>query len=63
MSDEWGGTPAMGGWHWSRRRDNAMWRLGFWDRMRSAWRVTDTIGRISGRSPFDARRCAEEEHL
>ena len=63
MSDEWGGTPAMGGWDWLRRRDNAVWRLGFSDRMRSAWRVADTIGRISGKSAFDARRCAEHEHL
>jgi len=52
MSDEWGGTPAMGGWHWLRRRDNAAWRLGFWDRMRCTWRVTDAIGRTSGKSPF-----------
>ena len=48
--------PATGGWHWLRRRDNAAWRLGFWDRMRSTWLVADAIGRTSGKSPFNVAR-------
>ena len=56
MSDEWGRTSPMGGRHWLRRRDNAAWRLGFWDRIRSTWRVTDALGRTSGKSPFNVAR-------
>jgi len=54
MRDEW--VPRR---QWAallRRRDNAAWRFGFWDRMRSAWRVTDAIGRTSGKLPFNVAR-------
>ena len=61
MSGEWGRTSPMGGRHWLRRRDNAAWRLGFWDRIRSTWRVTDALGRTSGKSPFNVARLFTQE--